>query len=86
MSESAILLVMADASDNGKKSIDERLVALTRRLRSMHFANHSEDGRIEKLAASVDKAVAVSMERTAAISALAQVVEARGRGFNKSET
>jgi len=63
--------------DSGKKrSIDDRLDALTMNLELMSHANEAQDRRIEKLTASIEKLVEVSNRDAIDISALARIAEA----------
>ena len=64
---------MAEA--NGKKSIDERLAALTMNLELMSHANEAQDRRIEQLTAAIEKLVRVSNEDANAIRTLARIAD-----------
>jgi len=65
-----------DESRGKKRSIDERLDALTMNLELMSHANEAQDRRIEKLTASIEKLVEVSNRDAIDISALARIAEA----------
>ena len=68
---------MAEPNGNSKKrSIDERIDALTMNLGLMSHANEAQDRRIEKLTASIEKLVEVSNRDAESISALARIAEA----------
>ena len=68
---------MAEPNGNDKKrSIDERLDALTMNLELMSHANEAQDRRIERLTASIEKLVEVSNRDATSISALARIAEA----------
>jgi hypothetical protein len=62
-----------------KRSIDERLDALTVNLELVSHANEAQDRRIEKLMVSIEKLVEVRNRASIDISALARIAEARGR-------
>jgi hypothetical protein len=65
-----------DEASGKKRSIDERLDALTMNLELMSHANEAQDRRIEKLTASIEKLVEVSNRDAVDISALARIAEA----------
>ncbi|HVY93509.1 MAG TPA: hypothetical protein VHA14_12190 [Bryobacteraceae bacterium] len=73
--------------ENGdrKRSIDERLDALTMNLELMSHANEAQDRRIERLTASIEKLVEVSNKDAASISALARIAEAHERRLDNLE-
>jgi hypothetical protein len=66
-----------DEASGKKRSIDERLDALTMNLELMNHENEAQDRRIEKLTASIEKLVEVSNRDAVDISALARIAEAR---------
>jgi acetolactate synthase regulatory subunit len=65
-----------DEAGSKKRSIDERLDALTMNLELTSHANEAQDRRIEKLTASIEKLVDVSNRDAVDISALARIAEA----------
>jgi hypothetical protein len=65
-----------DGANGKKRSIDERLDALTMNLELTSHANEAQDRRIEKLTASVEKLVEVSNRDAVDTSALARIAEA----------
>jgi hypothetical protein len=65
------------ADNNGrKKSIDERLEALTMNLELMSHANEAQDRRIEKLMDAIEKLVKVTNDDAFAIRTLARIADA----------
>ena len=64
------------ADENGKKkTIDERLEALTMNLELVSHANEAQDRRIDRLTASIEKLVEVSNRDAVDIGALARIAE-----------
>jgi hypothetical protein len=78
--------------NDGKRSIDERLDALTMNLELMSHANEAQDRRneaqdrrIDKLTASIEKLVEVSNRDAIDIAALARIAEAHEHRIDRLE-
>jgi len=74
-----------DEANEKKRSIDERLFALTMNLRSMRHASEVQDRRIEKLMTSIEKLVEVGNRDAIDICALARIAVAHKHRLENPE-
>ncbi|MGD1072592.1 MAG: hypothetical protein ABSB15_20905 [Bryobacteraceae bacterium] len=66
-------------ADNGKRSIDERIDALTMNLELLSHSVEAHDRQIDKLTDALAKLVAVTNEDATAIRTLARIADAHER-------
>lgn len=71
--------------DNGKKTIDERLDALTMNLELLSHSVEAHDRQIDKLTAAIEKIVALTNDDASAIRTLARIAEAHERRIDHLE-